>query len=58
MTKQTRQPMNTEKDHELDLEALDRVSAGTKNDHAQSIKDAIKKTLDQHAETFRSTNIN
>ena len=56
MTKQTRQPMNTEKDQELDLDALDRVSAGTKNDHAQSIKDAIKKTLDQQAETFRSTN--
>jgi hypothetical protein len=50
--------MNTEKDQELDLEALDRVSAGTKNDHAQSIKDAIKKTLDQNSETFRSTNIN
>ena len=51
------EPKAVENDHELNLDALDRVSAGTNNDHARSTKDAIKKVTEQLAETFRSTTI-
>ena len=47
------EPKAVEKDEELNLDALDRVSAGTNS----SVKDAIKKVMEQQAEISRATKI-